>query len=176
MRLALDASIVIESFLLSVWLPIRTGNEIILPETAFDEISFYRDQYTEDRVVIDKEKEVNPFVTIVTASPEDLAVITRLFNDVFLKRLDPGERELIALSYSGNLPEDCKICFSDIPAIEAIALIDKKEMGISYEELLRSIGSNRDLSSSAGAYTIPAFDAAIERGAIARIQGTYFRR
>lgn len=105
-----------------------------------------------------------------------MVTITGLFNDVFLESMHPGEREIIALAYANKLPEDCNICSADVPAIKALALIDKKHMGISFEVVLKSAGLTKNLSYSAGAYTEADYKKAIERGAIAKIQGIHFRR
>jgi len=176
MNLALDANIIIELHVLGVWEILAGKHQIIVTDTVLAEVDHFREPATGDRSQINKPADVIPCVNINNPDPVDLVAITGLFNDVFLERMHPGEREIIALAYANKLPEDCNICSADVPAIEALALIDKKHMGISFEVVLQSAGTTKNLSYSAGAYTEADYNKAMERGAVARIQGTHFRR
>lgn len=175
MNLALDANIIIESYVFGVWGVLAGKNQIIVTDTVLAEVDHFRDPATGDRSQINKPRDVIPCVNIINPDAVDLVAITALFNDVFLERMHPAEREIIALAYANKLPEDCNICSADGPAIEALALVDKRDMGISFEGVLRTTGLAKNLSYSAGIYTEADYYKAMERGAVARIQGTHFR-
>lgn len=175
MNLALDANIIIESYVFGVWGVLARKHQIIVTETVLAEVDHFHDPATGDRNQINKPSDIIPYVTINNPEPVDLAAITALFNDVFLEKMHPAEREIIALAHADKLPEDCRICSADAPAIEGLALIDKKEMGISFEVVLQTAGITKNLGCSAGCYTEIDYVKAMERGAVAKIQRTYFR-
>ena len=176
MSLALDANIIIELHVFGVWGVLTGKHQIIVTDTVLAEVDHFHDPATGDRSQINKRTDVIPCVNINNPDPVDLVAITGLFNDVFLESMHPGEREIIALAYANKLPDDCNICSADGPAIEALALMDKKDMGISFEAVLQTAGLTKNLSYSAGVYKEADYKKAMERGAVARIQGMHFRR
>jgi len=176
MKLVFDTNIIIESHVFDVWSQLKVRAGIIVTDGVLDEVSHFCPPGSLEREIIDKSSSVLPFVKVENPTPEDLMGIVNLFNDPFLNRMDPGEREIVALAYAGKFAEDCKICTADVPAIEALALVDRKEMGISFEEVLGCLGLRKNLRRSLGAYTKTDFEKALESGAIAKIQETHFRR
>jgi hypothetical protein len=176
MNLALDANIIIESHVFGVWGILASKHQIIVTDTVLAEVDHFYDEATGDRKQIDKSADVIPLVNIINPIQADLVTMTALFDDVFLESIDPGEREIIALAHANKLPEDTFICSADGPAIEALACIDKKDMGISFEAALQTAGLTKNLTYSAGVYKETDYQKRMEHGALARIQGTYFRR
>jgi hypothetical protein len=175
MNLTLDANIIIESHVFGVWDTLANKHQIIVTDTVLAEVDHFRDPETGIRKQINKPGEVIPYGNIINPDQGDLIALTGLFNDVFLERMHPAEREILALAYANKLPTGTYICSADGPAIEALACIDKKDMGISFEAALQTAGLTKNLTYSAGVYKEIDYKKWMERGALVRIQGTYFR-
>ena len=135
----LDANVIIELHKLGIWSQILVQCQVFT--TTFivnDESKFY--SAGSNRISIDLQGCVdNGSLTIIDASLEDLEMFKEIFSDDFFDSMHDGEKEVLAL-IATDKHEQCKFCTADGPAIKALAMMNKKQFGISLEGLLKQNG------------------------------------
>jgi len=80
------------------------------------------------------------------------------------EELDPGETEALKILNDKN---DCYFCTCDKVAIKVIALLGKKEFGLSFEKLLKICGLSVKIENK---HTEKYFKKYLDEGSILRIQ------
>jgi hypothetical protein len=100
---------------------------------------------TRNYLPIDLESDFNKGVLKeLSATAEQIANLESMFDKIFIERIDRGEREAIAALFSGNFPNHF-FCTGDKSAIQALAMLDISDMGVSLEKLLKESGLGRSL-------------------------------
>ena len=170
----LDAMIIITAHELGIWLSLVDRLDIIIPSTiARDEALFFSRKEGGIPQDIDLSRLIQEKQIIeIGATIEVLADLQMVFDSVFIIGLHEGETEALALLKSGKAG-DAFFCTSDVKAIQALAMIDKSDRGISFEKLLQSIGLAKSLPVH---YSQDFFRRAIKEGQNNRITGQGMRR
>jgi len=138
----LDANVIIHAHELGVWTHLINQFDIYVVGIVVDDEAKYfisdtgitTDIKIKDDVTSGKIKRLDP----------ELAHTQKIFKeykDVFIKGLDPGERDAITILNSGSFDEHL-FCSGDKSAIKAAAVIDKTFNLISFEKLLKDSGQN----------------------------------
>jgi hypothetical protein len=131
---------------------------------ASNEANYFRSRYS--KITIDLGKHIKAGkVKIASASVDDIDDLKGTFSEIFLKTLDPGEIEALALIQTNTI-KDAKFCTTDGHAIEALAMLHKSSSGISLEELFLKIGFRRSTSSLHHDCTIDFFKKHMRIGGI----------
>ena len=73
-----------------------------------------------------------------------MAELENVFDALLLENLHSGEREALALLHAGKA-KDTHFCTADAAPIQAIAMLRLSEQGISFENLLISVGIQKPL-------------------------------
>jgi len=140
--LALDANIIIVSFELNVWEPLSERFDVVVTRTIINiEACFFK---RDNRIIPILESEFD-VCTVIDPDAKELSEITSYLDDIVLKNMDPGEREILALAKASRLPDGCRICSSDGPAIHGLALLGLADWSVSFESLLKEIGYTKNL-------------------------------
>lgn len=137
----LDANIIIEAYRLGIWEKLIKRVEISVSSTV---------AYTESLFYVRKEKRVPEAINLKNliaegkikehcASSEDLAGLYSRFDRVFIEGIHAGEAECLALILKQRVKETL-FCSADAVAIQALAMLDRSEDGISFEALLKKTG------------------------------------
>lgn len=141
-----DANIIIELYKLGVWDSLISKVEIIVPSTVVrDEALFYSaDEGGIPRPINLPALIKSGKIKEAIATAAEMAALENVFDRVFIMGLDPGEAEAIALLYSGSIG-DPKFCTADKAAIQALAMINRREFGISMEQILKESGLQKKI-------------------------------
>lgn len=131
-----------------MWETFISRVEVIVPATvARDEALFY--SAAEGGIpspinlpLLIKDKKIKEAI----ATAEEMAALETIFDRVFIKGLDPGEAEAIALLYNGSIG-DPKFCTADKAALQALAMINRRDLGISMEKILKECGLQKTIGS-----------------------------
>jgi hypothetical protein len=170
----LDANIIIEAYHLGIWEKLIEKAEISVSSiVAHTESLFYIRK--ENRIpeainlknLIDKGK-----IKEHAASSEDLKGLYNLFDRVFIEGIHAGEAECLALILKGRV-KDTLFCSGDAAAIQALAMLDRSEEGISLEVLLKKTGLKQSLRRH---FTEKFFRENLRQGAQNRITQTGLRK
>lgn len=167
--LLLDADIVIGAHCCGVWENLLDAADIAVAETvAKTEAQFYSKEKAGIPVEIHLPRLIEEGrVTELSASFEDIASISSIFEGNDRIELHPGEMESLALLYS-NKAHGRLFCTADAVAIQALAMLGLSEQGIALETVLTSTGLQRSLSSR---YTDEYFQRLIRKGQERRMMG-----
>lgn len=169
----LDAMIIIEAHARGVWASLVNRVQLVVPSIVVQEARFYIDPSSGDELPIDLAPAVTAGkIQVVSASPAQIAALYAQLDDVFIQTIHAGEAEALALLFSGTLP-DHLFCTAEAPATKALALLDMKDVGISFEDLLSGAGEHPKLLRH---YTERFFREALTEGAKMRIQGVGLRQ
>ncbi|MBM4310825.1 MAG: hypothetical protein FJ119_07755 [Deltaproteobacteria bacterium] len=143
-----DANIIIELYKLGVWGHLISRVEVIVPATvARDEAFFYSNTEGGIPSPINLPELIKTgAIKEAIATVEEMAALENVFDTVFIKGLDAGEAEAIALLYSGSIGEP-KFCTADKAAIQALAMISRRDLCISMELILRDCGLQQNVDS-----------------------------
>ena len=87
-------------------------------------------------------EEVGKSITEVSAKVKEILDFKSKFDSFIEEELDPGETEALKIL---NDREDYYFCTCDKAAIKVIALIGKREQGLSFEMLLKFSGITKRL-------------------------------
>ena len=144
--LLLDASIIIQAHRLDIWSFLVDSFDIIVSSIiARDEALFSQKRPGSVPQSISLPSFIKSGkITELSASASEMALLSDLFDRVFLLGLHDGEKEALTLLNS-NKVEGAQFCTSDGNAIQALAMIGMSENGICFESLLESIGITKDL-------------------------------
>lgn len=138
----LDANVIIHAHELGVWTHIISQFDIyVVGIVVDDEAKYFKsdtgvttDIKITDDIASGKIKRLDP----------ELAHTQKIFKEykeIFIKGLDPGERDAITILNSGNFDEHL-FCSGDKSAIKAAAVIDKTFNVVSLEKLLKDSGQS----------------------------------
>jgi hypothetical protein len=164
-----DASVIITAYELDVWNALlQKTNVAVTSVIAHDEALFF------DRKTGGIPSSINLSTLIsegtiqeIPASLSDIERVRAVFDEDINMGLHDGEVEAIAVIYadpSGRF----LFCTSDKVAIRALAMLGLSKDGISFEEILESIGLRKRLSHE---YRKEYFERYITKGQTDRIQG-----
>jgi len=160
----LDADVIIDLHKFEVWEHIIKQNEILISSTILRrEVYYYVDDFG-FKHNIDLVKEAGRSFAEVSVKAEDLISFKQKFERFILEELDPGELESLKIL---DDREDCSFSTCDKAAIKVIALLGKREKGLSFEKLLKSSGISKNLEYK---HTEHYFKKYLDEGSILRIQ------
>ena len=97
----------------------------------------------------------------------EIADLMSQFDPLFSESIDPGEQEALALMLANRCPEH-RFCSADARPVQALAMLDMSDRGVSFEELLKRIGRARKLEEH---FTQAFLERQIKEGQRRRIQG-----
>jgi hypothetical protein len=143
--LLLDANIVIELFRQGIWERVVELCDVHLARTVAEvEAHFYKDANGERQ-----DFDLNPYIkagkiTIFDVALSELTAFCSKFDITYFDRLDLGEAE--SLAYLVNSSETYQICSADKIVFRVLGNLNRRDQGISLEELLQQIGLGRELS------------------------------
>ena len=167
--LLLDADIVIGAHQYGVWESLLDAADIAVAETvARTEAQFYSKEAAGIPVEINLPRLIEEGrVTELSASLEDIASISSIFDGNNRVELHPGEMESLALLYSNNA-DGRLFCTADAVAIQAAAMLGMSEQAIALEKVLTNTGLQHSLSHQ---YTDEYFQRLIRKGQERRMMG-----
>jgi hypothetical protein len=96
-----------------------------------------------------------------------MAELMSHFDPLFSEGIDPGEQEALALMLANKCP-DHQFCSADGKPLQALAMLDMSDRGISFEEALLQIGFCKPLDHH---FTKDFLAKQIAEGQRRRIQG-----
>jgi hypothetical protein len=96
--------------------------------------------------------------------------VQRLFDRAFVEGLHEGELEALAIVHTRE--EAILFCTADQVAIQALAMLDHADRGVSFEAILRKVGLWRKMERHFGE---KYFKEHTERGKARRIRGEGIR-
>jgi len=143
----LDADVIIEAHELKVWDPIVSEVGVLVPSiVSHNEASYFRSRKRRKKLGI----RLTPLVESgdieeLSATTDELRSIEEAFDCITLEGLHDGEKEALALLYSGRAPGSF-FCSGDKAALRCLAMLGLSEKAISLETLLGSIGFWKPLS------------------------------
>lgn len=160
----LDADVIIDLHRFGIWKNILEKNKILIPSTILRREVFYFTDTSGIRHYIGLIDDAGYTFTEVSTTAEDLIQFKQKFDRFVEEELDPGETEALTIL---NDRKDCLFCTCDKAAIKVIALIGKREQGISFEKLLTLSGITKKLEPK---HSENYFRKYLEEGSIMRIQ------
>ncbi|MEA2006448.1 MAG: hypothetical protein U9O50_09370 [Acidobacteriota bacterium] len=166
----LDSDVIIDLHRLNVWNNVVAKNKIYISSIILrQEVHFFKD-CNGIRHYIDLLKNAGSLFQETSISAEDLKIFSQQFDRVFEGELHSGEKEALKILQDNN---DFLFCTCDKAAIKAIALLGKKEQGISFEKLLKSSGLTKKIEHK---HTEKYFRKYLDEGSIMRIQSNGIKR
>jgi len=160
----LDADVIIDLHRLDLWEHIVKRNEIIIPSSVLRrEVYYFKDEFG-FKHSIDLLQEVGRTINEVSVSIDELYDFKQKFERFIQKELDPGETEALKILSEKN---DCYFCTCDKAAIKAIAILGKREQGISFESLVTSSGFTIKLEKK---HMEIKFKQLLDEGSLLRVQ------
>jgi len=161
----LDADAIIDLHRFHIWDQIVDKNKIYISSIILrHEVYFYED-YKGIRHNIDLLKDIGLKFHEISISSEELKKFSQQFDRVFEPELHEGEKEALKILQDNN---EILFCTFDKAAIKAMALLGKREQGISLEKLLKSSGIAKKIEFK---HTEKYFKKYLDEGSIMRIQG-----
>jgi len=127
------------------------------------EVYFYEDEFGLKQSV-DLLDEVGKTIVEVSTTADELRDFKSNFDRFIQEELDAGETEALKIL---NDRDDCFFCTCDKVAIKVIALLGKREQGLSFEKLLKSSGITKRLENK---HTEHYFRKYLDEGSLLRIQ------
>jgi hypothetical protein len=103
----------------------------------------------------------------LAAEASELVELMREFDPLFSESIDPGEQEALALMLAEKCP-DHQFCSADARPLQALAMLGMSDRGISFEELLTSVGESKQVDEQ---FTKKFLERQIREGQRRRIQG-----
>jgi len=160
----LDADVIIDLHRYRIWEHIFNKNKILIPSIVLKrEVYYYEDEYGL-RHSIELLGEVGKTITEVSITVDELRDFKSNFDRFIQEELDAGETEALKIL---NDRDDCFFCTCDKVAIKVIALLGKREQGLSFEKLLKSSGITKRLENK---HTEHYFRKYLDEGSLLRIQ------
>lgn len=163
----LDANVIIEAYELGVWQAVIDSFNLTVPSViARHEVKYF--------VVHGKHNPINlpslaaqGKITVLEADVAEIADLMNQFDPLFSESIDPGEQEALALMLASRCPEH-RFCSADARPLQALAMLDMSDRGLSFEELLKRIGRARKLEEH---FTLAFLERQIREGQRRRMQG-----
>lgn len=137
----LDANIIIEAHRLNIWNHLVGQFEVVIPSFILDnEVRYFTSGRNGQKTSIDlSADEKAGKIKRETALPSDFQKLESNFKQVFVDGLDPGEKEALAILYSGRF-EAHRFCTGDGAAIRALSVLSLQFQGVSFETLMTESG------------------------------------
>lgn len=166
----LDADVIMDMHRFNIWDEIVAKNKTYISSIILRQEVYYYENHNGVKHNIDLFKDVESRLKEISVSADELKKFSNQFDPVFYAKLQTGEMEALKILHDNN-----KFLFrtSDKQAIKAIALLGKKEQGISFEKLLKSSGITKNLERK---HTEKYFRRYLREGSIMRIQNRGIRR
>jgi hypothetical protein len=143
--LLLDANVVIELKRHGIWDRVTDLCDVHLARTIVStEAHFYEDDDGDAQHFDLNEDAEAGRVTVFDIEASKLDAFFAQFDRAYLAKLDPGESESLAFLLSSEDP--CLICSADAIVYRVLGNIEKRDLGVSLEEVLRRIGLSRSLA------------------------------
>jgi hypothetical protein len=137
----LDTGVIIELFRLSLWQRVVEVYQIYVSETVASEALYYSGP-SGRRVPIRLQKYVEEGrISLVSVDAKEVSAFLGRFGVDYAERLDPGELESLAYLFSSS--EEILICSADSIVYLVLGATDRRDSGISLEEILTQCGLGR---------------------------------
>ena len=162
----LDADVIIDLHRFNIWNQIAIKNKIYISSIILKQEVYFYENYYGARHKIELLKDAGSKFSEISISAEELKNFSQQFDRVFQEELHAGEKEALKILQDNN---EILFCTCDKAAIKAIALLGKREQGISFEKLLKSSGITKRLEKK---HTEIFFKKYLDEGSIMRIQKT----
>jgi hypothetical protein len=160
----LDADVIIDLHRFGIWENILKKNKILIPSTILRREVFCFIDSKGDKYSIDLIDDVGNAFTEVSVTAQEIFNFKRKFERFIEEELDLGETEALKIL---NDRADCCFCSCDKAAIKVIALLGKREQGLSFEILLKSSGITKNLEKK---HSEKYFKKYLDEGSLLRIQ------
>ncbi|MFC2141344.1 hypothetical protein ACFLR7_00235 [Acidobacteriota bacterium] len=160
----LDADVIIDLHRLELWEHIVKRNEIIIPSSVLRrEVYYFKDELG-NKHRIDLLQDVGKTIREVSVKADEIHDFKQKFERFIKEELDLGETEALKILSDR---EDCLFCTCDKAAIKAIAIMGKREQGISFENLVTSSGFTKKLEKK---HMEIKFKQLLDEGSLLRVQ------
>ena len=160
----LDADVIIDLHRLNLWERIVERNEVLIPSSVLRlEVYYFKDE-SGAKHSIDLIQEVGTTIIEVTVSVDEIQDFKQKFERFIQEELDLGETEALKILSDRD---DCLFCTCDKAAIKAIAILGKREQGISFENLVTSSGITKKLEKK---HMETKFKQLLDEGSLLRVQ------
>lgn len=140
----LDANVVIHSHAQKYWDSVTNRYEIYLPATVLNEEAFYFGGPHQEHPILLQKAVEQKSIHMLEASLDDDRHLQSLIIPNFVSRIDPGEREALALLKNPKFKE-YYFCTGDALPIRLLSVLGLSDRGVSVEKLLRDIGMTKKL-------------------------------
>ncbi len=167
----LDANVIFEAYRQGIWGSLLQKVRIAVPSIiARDEALFADIGETTFPLKLPEDVDSGRLEEL-TADSSVMHGVQRLFDRAFVDGLHEGELEALAIIHTSD--EEILFCTADQMAIQALAMMDHANRGVSFEALLRKAGLWRKMERH---FTEAFFRQHIERGKTKRIKGEGIRK
>lgn len=144
--LLLDSNVIIKAYELGIWSQLICNYEVVIPTTISHCEALYYNEPKGKKKKIDLPDQVSKgIVSELEAVAGDLTSLFSVFAPWFIDVLHSGEAEALALIQMNKVGE-AYFCTSDASAIQALAMLHKSHLGISFESVLSKIGVTKVLN------------------------------
>ena len=146
--LLVDANIVIETHKLKVWEPLCHSYEVAAPSIVIrDEARIYfKERHYQGFPILLQQQVKEGSIKEWEISKEEKTKLLANFDAITrLTKLDPGEIEALAC-LNTRREQDVAFSTADKAAIQALAMLDMTNLGLSLEAALKAIGLNKTLT------------------------------
>ena len=137
----LDADVIIDLHRLNLWKSLTKNNKIHVSSIICREVYYY-EETAGKRHIIDLSKEAGKSFVEISATIEQLSLITKEFEGLFEIDLHAGEKEALAIL---TTKKDMLFCTCDKAAMKALGFLELGHQGISFEKLLSRSGIKKKL-------------------------------
>jgi len=138
----LDANVIIDAHKMGLWKHLTSQYRVQVPSTVLrEEARFFKNRY-DQQVDIDLQTNLSAGqIQEIEATAEELEALTLAATSSFLRSIDEGETEAIAILRGGRFKESV-FCTGDQLAIKAISVFELSDQAVSFERLLNDSGSS----------------------------------
>jgi len=166
----LDADVIIDLHRFNIWNQIVTKNRIYISSIILRQEVYFYEGHNAVRHNIKLLKDAGLKFSEISVSVTELKKFSLQFDRVLEAELHAGEKEALKIMQDNN---EILFCTCDKAAIKAIAVLGKREQGISFEKLLKSSGITKRLAFK---HTEKYFKKYLNEGSIIRIQSYSIKR
>jgi hypothetical protein len=167
----LDANVIFEAHRQGIWQPLLQKVRIAVPSIiARDEALFV--EIGKTTLPLNLREDIDSGrLEELSAEASEMRGVQRVFDRAFVDGLHEGELEALAITRRSE--EEILFCSADQMAIQALAMMDHADRGLSFEALLRKAGLWRKMERH---FTEAFFRGHIEKGRTKRIKGEGIRK
>ena len=167
----LDANVIFEAHRQGIWESLLQKARIAVPSIiARDEALFVEIGRTTLPLNLRQDIDSGRLEEL-SAEASEMSGVQGLFDRTFVDGLHEGELEALAITHRSE--EEILFCSADQMAIQALAMMDRADRGVSFEVLLRKAGLWRKMERR---FTEAFFREHIERGKTKYIKGEGIRK